>query len=60
MKSLKHRFVLLLRSLVYGSVTAGIIVFIAFQYIESPKEKLLSQENSDLRNNYSLLQDRML
>ncbi|HNP20701.1 MAG TPA: M23 family metallopeptidase [Panacibacter sp.] len=41
-------------------VTAGIIVFIAFQYIESPKEKLLSQENSDLRNNYSLLQDRML
>lgn len=40
-------------------VTAGIIVFIAFQYIESPKEKLLSQENSDLKNNYSLLQDRM-
>lgn len=41
-------------------VTAGIIVLIAFQYIESPKEKLLAQENSDLRDNYSLLQQRVV
>lgn len=41
-------------------VTAGIIVLIAFQYIESPKEKLLAQENSDLKENYSLLQQRIV
>lgn len=41
-------------------VTAGIIVLIAFQYIESPKEKLLSQQNSDLKDNYSLLQQRIV
>lgn len=41
-------------------VTAGIIVLIAFRYIESPKEKILAEENTNLRQNYSLLQQRVL
>jgi murein DD-endopeptidase MepM/ murein hydrolase activator NlpD len=37
-------------------VTAFIIVAIAFQYVDSPKEKILRQENVDLRENYEVLQ----
>ncbi|MDE3236918.1 MAG: M23 family metallopeptidase [Bacteroidota bacterium] len=40
-------------------VTAGIIVLIAFRYVDSPKEKLLRQQNYDLKENYALLQDRL-
>lgn len=39
-----------------ASVSAAIIVAIAFQYIDSPKEKLLLQQNEDLRNSYSIFQ----
>ncbi|CAN5519612.1 M23 family metallopeptidase [soil metagenome] len=39
-------------------VAAAIIVAIAFQYIESPKEILLRQENDDLKENYDVLKDR--
>src|SRR3954469_12846839 len=40
-------------------VTAFIIVAIAFQYIDSPKEKILRKENEDLRENYAVLQQRI-
>ena len=40
-------------------VTAGIIVSIAFHYIQSPNEKLLSQQNDDLKENYSLMQQQV-
>src|SRR5215510_8825201 len=40
-------------------VTAFIIVAIAFRYIDSPKEKILQTENDDLRENYSLIQQRV-
>jgi murein DD-endopeptidase MepM/ murein hydrolase activator NlpD len=40
-------------------VTAGIIVAIAFQYIDSPKTIMLEQQNSDLRDNYSTLQQQV-
>ena len=40
-------------------VTALIIVAIAFQYVESPKEILLKKENDDLKENYSVLQQRV-
>lgn len=40
-------------------VAAGIIVFIAFQYIESPKEKILQKENEDLKENYAVIQQRV-
>lgn len=40
-------------------VTAAIIVAIAFQYIDSPKEKILEKENGELRENYSVLEQRV-
>lgn len=40
-------------------VTAAIIVAIAFQYIDSPKEKILQTENDALRQNYAMLQQRL-
>ena len=40
-------------------VTAGIIVAIAFQYIDSPKTIMLEQQNADLKDNYALLQQQV-
>lgn len=40
-------------------VIASIIVFISFQYIDSPKEKLLRNENNDLKENYTILEKRI-
>jgi murein DD-endopeptidase MepM/ murein hydrolase activator NlpD len=40
-------------------VTAFIIIAIAFQYINSPKEKILQKENDDLKENYAVLQQRI-
>lgn len=40
-------------------VTAGIIVSIAFHYIQSPNEKLLSQQNADLQEDYALIQQQV-
>jgi murein DD-endopeptidase MepM/ murein hydrolase activator NlpD len=43
-----------------ASIVTGIIIFaIAFRYIDSPKEKLLRQQNDDLRQNYSIMQERL-
>src|SRR4051812_20321064 len=40
-------------------VTAAIIVAIAFQYVDSPKEKILQRENDDLKENYGVIQQRI-
>ncbi len=40
-------------------VTAGIIVMIAFQYIDSPKTIMLEQENGDLKDDYAVLQQQV-
>src|SRR5205814_10122152 len=40
-------------------VSAFIIIAIAFQYIDSPKEKILHRENDDLKENYAVLQQRI-
>ena len=40
-------------------VTAGIIVAVAFRYIDSPKAKLLEQENDDLKNQYTVVQQQL-
>lgn len=40
-------------------VTGIIIVLIAFRYIDSPKEKLLRQENEDMKENYTVLKERV-
>ena len=40
-------------------ITAIIIVLLIFQYVDSPKEKLLRQQNESFKANYSVLQDRV-
>jgi hypothetical protein len=40
-------------------LTGLLIVFIIFKYIDSPKEKILRQENDDMKESYSLLMDRV-
>ncbi|OIR12036.1 murein DD-endopeptidase MepM [mine drainage metagenome] len=40
-------------------VTGLIIVLIVFRYVDSPKEKLLRQENDAMRENYSVFQERI-
>jgi murein DD-endopeptidase MepM/ murein hydrolase activator NlpD len=43
-----------------ASITTGIIIVILiFQYIDSPKEKLLRQQNESYRESYSVLQERV-
>lgn len=40
-------------------VTAALISYAAFQFIGSPKEKILEQQNKALRNNYDDLEDEL-
>ncbi len=40
-------------------VTGGIIFAIAFQYVDSPKEKYLRQKNEDLEANYNVFLERV-
>jgi murein DD-endopeptidase MepM/ murein hydrolase activator NlpD len=40
-------------------VTGLIIVLIAFKFIERPEEKLLKRQNQDLRDNYTVLTERV-
>jgi murein DD-endopeptidase MepM/ murein hydrolase activator NlpD len=39
--------------------TAGIIMIIAFQYIDSPKTIMLEQENADLKDDYAVIQQQV-
>jgi murein DD-endopeptidase MepM/ murein hydrolase activator NlpD len=40
-------------------VTAFIMIAIAFRYIDSPKEKILRQQNNDLKDNYAVMNERV-
>lgn len=40
-------------------VTAGIIVLIAFQYLNSPKTIMLQQQNADLKDDYAVMQKQV-
>lgn len=40
-------------------VTAGLISYVAFQFIGSPKEKILEQQNKALRDNYNELENEL-
>jgi murein DD-endopeptidase MepM/ murein hydrolase activator NlpD len=43
-----------------ASIVTGLLIFaIAFQYIDSPKEKYLRQQNDDLKENYSVFMERI-
>ncbi len=40
-------------------VTAGLIVVIAFQYIDSPKTIMLEQQNADMKDDYAVMQQQV-
>jgi murein DD-endopeptidase MepM/ murein hydrolase activator NlpD len=40
-------------------VTAGLISYVAFQFIGSPQERILQQQNKSLRDNYRDLEDTL-
>lgn len=43
-----------------ASIVTGILIFaITFRYIDSPKEKLLRQQNDDLKQNYKVIEERI-
>lgn len=42
-----------------AAVTAALIVAVAFRYIDSPREKLLRQQNDDLEQDYALLNKQL-
>ena len=56
---LKVRLLQLFGYIAASIVTGIIIVILIFQYIDSPKEKLLRQQNDSYRESYSVLQDRV-
>ena len=56
---LKVRLLQLFGFIAASIVTGVVIVVILFQYIDSPKEKLLRQQNESYRANYSVIQDRV-
>ncbi|MEY3737537.1 MAG: hypothetical protein RL544_315 [Bacteroidota bacterium] len=42
------------------SIVTGVIIFaVAFQYIDSPKEKILRQQNEDLKEGYAVIEERL-
>ncbi len=56
---LKVRLLQLFGFIAASIVTGVVIVAIIFQYIDSPKEKLLRQQNESYKANYSLVQQRV-
>ena len=40
-------------------VTAALISYVAFQFIGSPKEKILAQQNKSLKDNYRELEEEL-
>ncbi len=56
---LRVKLLKLLGFIAAAIVTAFIIISIAFQYIENPKEKLLRAQNEDLRENYDVLNTKL-
>lgn len=43
-----------------ASIVTGILIFaITFRYVDSPKEKLMRQQNDDLKQNYRVLNERL-
>jgi murein DD-endopeptidase MepM/ murein hydrolase activator NlpD len=56
---LKVRLLQLFGFIAASIVTGVVIVAILFQYIDSPKEKLLRQQNESYKANYSLVQQRL-
>ena len=57
--ALRVRLLQLFGFIAASIVTGIIIVVVMFQYIDSPKEKLLRQQNDTYKANYSVIQERV-
>jgi murein DD-endopeptidase MepM/ murein hydrolase activator NlpD len=57
--SIRDRFIAVLRVVVTGSVFAAAVIFLAYNFFESPREKMLERENKQLKLQYKLMNDRM-
>ena len=57
--ALRVRLLQLFGFIAVSIVTGIIIVVVMFQYIDSPKEKLLRQQNDTYKANYSVIQERV-
>lgn len=57
--SLKKRVLTILRQVMFGILIGAVVCIIAFNVYESPREQLLSLENSELRSHYDVLQKRL-
>lgn len=55
----KQKLLRLLYILASGLVFATVVVLIAYKFIDSPKEKQLKREISNLELNYKLLDERL-
>lgn len=55
----KDRLIRLFSFLATGFVIGAIFFFISFNYLESPKERMLQKENNQLKMQYALLNKRM-
>jgi len=56
--SLRRRLLQFFGFMAASIVTGMIIVMITFRYVDSPKEKLLRQDNDNMKENYAALQER--
>ncbi|HRY99865.1 MAG TPA: M23 family metallopeptidase, partial [Bacteroidales bacterium] len=57
--SIRDRFLSVLKVVVTGSVFAAVVIFLAYNFFESPREKMLERENKQLRLQYNIMNDRM-
>ncbi len=57
--TIKHKLAIALKYLATGLVFAVIITIIGWTFINSPKEKMLKREISELKMQYSILNDRL-
>lgn len=57
--SIRDRLVAVMRVVFSGTVFAAVVIFLAYNFFESPREKMLERENEQLKLQYSILDDRM-
>ena len=55
----KERLFKFLSHLITGIVFAAVVIFLAYNFLESPKEKMQYREIENLRHNYKVLNDRL-
>ncbi|MEZ5084643.1 MAG: M23 family metallopeptidase [Bacteroidales bacterium] len=57
--TIKDRLLKVLYVLATGSVFAAVVIFLAYTFIDSPKEKMLKRELSQMKEQYKIMDERM-